>query len=92
MEFHDPRGVLTGPVDPYRAVAALAPGDTVGLFANGFPDSVAFCEHLGRALQAELDGVEVRVWNKGNASALASVEQLGEIAGACTAVVAAYGH
>lgn len=92
MEFHDPRGVFTGPVDPYRAVAALAPGDTVGLFANGFPDSVAFCEHLGRALQAELDGVEVRVWNKGNASALASVEQLGEIAGASTAVVAAYGH
>jgi hypothetical protein len=92
MEFHDPRGVLTGPVDDYRGAARLAPGDTIGLFANGFPDSVAFCEHLARALQAELAGIEVRVWNKGNASALASAEQLAEIAGACTAVVAAYGH
>ena len=92
MEFHDPRGVLTGPVDDYAVRASLAAGDTIGLFANGFPDSVAFCEHLGRALRAELDGIEVRVWNKGNASALASTEQLAEIAGACTAVVAAYGH
>lgn len=92
MQFHDPRGVLTGPVDDYVGHASLSPGDTIGLFANGFPDSVAFCEHLGRALQAELVGIDVRVWNKGNASALASTEQLAEIADACTAVVAAYGH
>jgi hypothetical protein len=92
MQFHDPRGVLTGPVDDYLASAPLAPGDTIGLFANGFPDSVAFSEHVGRALEAHLPGVQVRVWNKGNASALASAEQLAEIAGACSAVVAAYGH
>lgn len=92
MRFHDPRGVLSGPVDAYAAAATLAPGDTVGLFANGFPDSVAFSEHVGRALQACLPGLQVRVWNKGNASALASSEQLDEIAAECAAVVAAYGH
>lgn len=92
MRFHDPRGVLTGPVDAYGRAASLVPGDTIGLFANGFPDSVAFSEHVGRALQAQLPGVQVRVWNKGNASALASDEQLAEIAGECAAVVAAYGH
>jgi hypothetical protein len=80
------------PIEPYRGRAALAPGETVGLFANGFPDSVAFLEHVGAALTAALPGVGVRLWNKGNASALASEQHLGEIQAECTAVVAAYGH
>jgi hypothetical protein len=36
--------------------------------------------------------VTVRLWNKGNASALASQEDLGEISDTCSAVIAAYGH
>jgi hypothetical protein len=92
MEFLDPRGTPLAPVEPYRGRAALATGETVGLFANGFPDSVAFLEHIGRALSRELPGVDVKLWNKGNASALASQQHLGEIQGECTAVVAAYGH
>jgi hypothetical protein len=92
MEFLDPRGAPLAPIEPYRGRAALAPGETVGLFANGFPDSVAFLEHIGAALTRERPGLDVRLWNKGNASALASPQQLGEIEAACTAVVAAYGH
>jgi hypothetical protein len=92
MEFLDPRGTPLAPVEPYRGRAALAAGETVALFANGFPDSVAFLEHIGRALSKELPGVEVKLWNKGNASALASQQHLGEIQAECTAVVAAYGH
>jgi hypothetical protein len=92
MEFLDPRGTPTAPIEPYGERAALAPGETVGLFANGFPDSVAFLEHVGAALQREAPGIEVRLWNKGNASALASQQHLGEIQDECTAVVAAYGH
>jgi hypothetical protein len=34
----------------------------------------------------------VKLWNKGNASALASERHLAEIEAECTAVVAAYGH
>ena len=67
-------------------------GETIGLFANGFPDSVAFLEHVGAALQRAVPGICVKMWNKGNASALASERHLGEIQAECTAVVAAYGH
>jgi hypothetical protein len=92
MEFHDPRGQLTGPIDAYRAAATLDAGQTVGLFANGFPDSVNFLEHVGAAIERELPGVSVQLWNKGNASALASEEHLAQITASCSAVVAAYGH
>ena len=92
MEFLDPRGEPTAPISPYTAAAPLRAGDTVGLFANGFPDSVAFLEHIGRALQREVPGLAAKLWNKGNASALASEQHLGEIQAECRAVVAAYGH
>jgi hypothetical protein len=92
MEFLDPRSAPLAPVEPYRGRAPLVDGDTVGLFANGFPDSVAFLEHVGAALQRAVPGLEVKAWNKGNASALASQQHLGEIQAECTAVVAAYGH
>jgi hypothetical protein len=92
MEFLDPRGESVTPIEPYVARTALVPGETIGLFANGFPDSVAFLEHVGAALQRVVPGVGVKLWNKGNASALASERHLGEIEAECTAVVAAYGH
>ncbi len=92
MEFLDPRGTSLMPIDPYRGRAALVAGETVGLFANGFPDSVAFLEHIGAALRQAVPGLGVKTWNKGNASALASKQHLGEIRAECSAVVAAYGH
>jgi hypothetical protein len=92
MEFLDPRGKSVTPVEVYAARAPLLPGETIALFANGFPDSVAFLEHVGAALQRTVPGVGVKLWNKGNASALASLEHLSEIEAECTAVVAAYGH
>lgn len=92
MEFLDPRGEPTAPIEPYAATATLVAGDTVGLFANGFPDSVAFLEHIGDALVRQVPGLSVKLWNKGDASALASEAHLGEIQAECRAVVAAYGH
>lgn len=92
MEFLDPRGVPSRDVEPYELTAPLADGDTVALFANGFPDSVAFLEHVEKSLAHELSGVSFIRLNKGNASALASGEHLSTIAGECSAVVAAYGH
>ena len=88
----DPRGEPVAPIEPYRGRAALAAGETVGLFANGFPGSVPFLEHIGAALTRAVPGLGVKVWNKGNASALASPRHLEEIQAECTAVVAAYGH
>jgi hypothetical protein len=92
MEFLDPRGQRSGPVDPYTGVAALEPGQQIGLFANGFPGSVEFLEHVGESVRKVLPQITVKLWNKGNASALASPEDLAEISDTCAAVIAAYGH
>lgn len=92
MEFLDPRGVPSRAIEPYDLRADLRAGDTVALFANGFPDSVPFLEHVEKALAHELPGVNFVHLNKGNASALASEEHLSTIAESCSAVVAAYGH
>lgn len=92
MEFLDPRGVPSRAIERYDLRADLRAGDTVALFANGFPDSVPFLEHVEKALAHELPGVSFVHLNKGNASALASEEHLSTIADSCSAVVAAYGH
>ena len=92
MEFLDPRGVPSRPFEPYELTARLDAGDSVALFANGFPDSVEFLEHVEKALSHELPGVDFIHLDKGNASALASDEHLATINDRCAAVVAAYGH
>ena len=79
-------------MEPYGLSAELREGDSVALFANGFPDSVAFLEHVEKALSHELPGINFVHYDKGNASALASEEHLSSIAESCSAVVAAYGH
>ncbi len=50
MQFLDPRGVPSRPIEPYANTALLADGESVALFANGFPDSVAFLQHLELSL------------------------------------------
>ncbi len=92
MQFLDPRGVPSRPTEPYANSAPLAEGESVALFANGFPDSVTFLQHLETSLACELPGVNFIQVDKGNASALASEEHLAMIASTCSAVVTAYGH
>lgn len=92
MKFLDPRGQRSGPSDPYEMSATLEGGQQIGLFANGFPGSVEFLEHVGAAVQKVIPHITVKLWNKGNASALASPEDLAEISDTCSAVIAAYGH
>lgn len=92
MEFLDPRGVPSRPIEPYELTAELREGDSVALFANGFPDSVSFLEHIEKSLSHALPGITFVHLDKGNASALASEDHLSTIAESCSAVVAAYGH
>ncbi len=92
ITFLDPRGEPSRPIEPYANRAALEPGETIGLFANGFPDSVAFLDHIEKALGDLLPGVSFARYDKGNASALASEPMLDTIAETCSAVVGAYGH
>ena len=98
--FTDPRGVPITPPEPYTARIDLASFDadglTIGLLANGFPDSAAFLRQVERAL-TEAHGARGRVVrtifaDKGNASAPAPEAMLAAMADEVHAVVTAYGH
>ena len=65
---------------------------TIGLVANGFPDSEAFLDQVEKALAVALPDASFRRWNKGNASIMISDAMLDEVVADCDAVVGAYGH
>ena len=95
ITFHDPRGEVATESTPYD-LEYIIPGDgdgvTVGLLANGFPDSQAFLEKLGEAISAKFSKVQIKIWNKGNAAIPAPEEMLAEIESQCQVAIAAYGH
>lgn len=92
ISFVDPRGESAVEPVPYELATNLEPGTTVGLLANGFPDSVEFLDAVGDAIAALRPDIQLARWNKGDASAIAGDAMLDEIQQECTAVVAAYGH
>ncbi len=95
IKYHDPRGQVATAAQPYElfyALAADGAGTTVGLLANGFPDSENFLHTLGHALRQRFPKLEIKLWNKGNASIPAPQEMLDEIKAQCQVAIAAYGH
>lgn len=96
ITFHDPRGEVATPMEAYELAHDLTAGDgmgtTVALLANGFPDSENFLTALGEVLRERLPEIEVRAWNKGNASIPAPQEMLDDIKNTCQVAIAAYGH
>lgn len=93
ITFVDPRAEVATPVEPYTLTADWSDGPpAIGLLANGFPDSEAFLDEVASVLRAQLPGVVIRSWNKGNASMPASDQLLDGIATEVAAVIAAYGH
>ncbi len=92
MQFVDPRSEPATTPDPYDLAAPLEAGATIGLFANGFPDSVAFLGHVQKALSELVPGISFVTADKGNASRVASDDEVSTLADRCDAVVAAYGH
>ena len=91
INFVDPRGE-SAIGRSSTSSPPLDPGTTVGLLANGFPDSVEFLEAVGEAITALRPDIQLARWNKGDASAIAGDSILDEIEAECAAVVAAYGH
>ena len=96
VTFLDPRAEPGLPVDPYTARladSARSSGTTIGLLANGFPDSVAFLDHVEKALaDAAPVGTTFKRYDKGNASITAPGQLVEVITKECHAVVTAYGH
>ena len=93
ITFVDPRSEPGAPVEDYDlGVDVTATPTTIGLVANGFPDSERFLDHVEKALAIELPHAMFRRWNKGDASSQLSAAMLDEVVEACDAVVGAYGH
>lgn len=92
IEYHDPRAPQDTPSQPYEIEADLSGPLTVGLLANGFPDSARFLEHLGAALAPKLPRAGFRHYLKPVDSAVVPEEMLAAIEAECAALVCAYGH
>ena len=92
IEYLDPRAEPGSPVEPFSLSADLDGPVDIGLLANGFPDSVAFLQHVEDALRERLPEAQFHHYNKGDASSVVSDQMLDTIVAECRAVVAAYGH
>lgn len=92
ISYHDPRGQTRVAPEPYGCRLELKADLTIGLLANGFPDSVAFLDAVESALQSKLPNAELRRFLKPSASAPADSALVQQMAEQCDAIVAAYGH
>lgn len=92
VEYYDPRAEQTTRPQPYDLKANLSAPATVGLLANGFPDSESFLEQLESALAPQLPQVRFKHYNKGDVSIVVTDEMLSSITSDCAALVCAYGH
>ena len=96
IRFHNPTARTAVAPEPYELSCDIRPKDgadlTVGLLANGFPDSEVFIRKVGESIQKRLPNIRTKLWNKGNAGVPASEEMLKEIAESCQVAIAAYGH
>ena len=96
IRFHNPMARTAVAPEPYELSCDIRPKDgadlTVGLLANGFPDSEVFIRKVGESIQKRLPNISTKLWNKGNAGVPASEEMLKEIAESCQVAIAAYGH
>ncbi len=93
VTYLDPRAAPGLPVDAYDlALADLDAPVTIGLLANGFPDSVRFLDHVETALRAALPAANVRRYDKGDPTSVCPDEMATTIVEECEAVVASYGH
>lgn len=94
IEFHDPRGSVATPQDPYRLRVDLRSSNDprVAFLANGFPDSESFLHALADVMAEQLPSLRAEHFNKGDASIAAPEPMLREIESGCVAAIAAYGH
>ena len=94
VEYLNPNASVGIEDTPYYLSVQVdcASATTIGLLANGFPDSVEFIDEVGAALSRLRPGISLKTYNKGNATIPAPEKLLGEIGGDCVGVIAAYGH
>ena len=91
-EFHDPRAKPKAAPEAYELSADFTKPLSIGLVANGFPDSVRFLDHVEKTLGQAVPTASFVRYDKGDASSVVSERMLDDIQAECQAVVAAYGH
>lgn len=93
IEYHDPRGETDIEQFPYTLSSKIRGSNkiTIGLLANGFPDSENFLDHIAEVIKENEPGVTIESFNKGNASIPANDDILAQLS-ECQAVITAYGH
>ena len=96
VKYLNPRASTAIEIETYDLAHDIRENDgsgvTVGLLANGFPDSELFLTKVASVLESRLPNLETRLWNKGNAGVPASREMLEEVTSSCHVAIAAYGH
>lgn len=93
IKYLDPRSKPGLSVDPYDLqIDITRPGITLGLLANGFPDSVIFLNEIGSALKKRLPDIRLQTFDKGNPTIIADEPLIDAITAECKTVVTAYGH
>ncbi len=92
IKFVDPRAQLGVVEEPYELSVELTGDQTIGLLANGFPDSVQFLDFVEQGIHERLPMLKINRYNKGDATSIAGDQILSSIAEECRAVITAYGH
>ena len=94
IQFHNPEGASAIADTAYELSLTLDSESTarIGLLANGFPDSEEFLTLIEASLLKHCPGLDIRRYNKGNASIPASSELLSSISADCEGLITAYGH
>jgi hypothetical protein len=94
VSFVDPRSVAGDDLRSFDDLPRrpIPERPTIGLLANGFPDSANFLDALAEQIAELTAGVSFERVTKVSPPTPLTDEQIGRLTSTCHAVLAAYGH
>ena len=94
VSFHDPRPPIVEAAQSFERLPlrTIPRAPTIGLLANGFPDSAQFLDAVALHISAAVEGVGFERVTKVSPPTPLTAAQVTLLTTTCDAVVAAYGH
>ena len=94
VSFLDPRPPIVEAAHSFERLQlrSIPSSPTIGLLANGFPDSAQFLNAVAQQISARIDGVAFERVTKVSPPTPLTAPQLTLLTTTCHAVVAGYGH
>ena len=94
VSFLDPRTPIVEAEHSFERLPlrSIPSSPTIGLLANGFPDSAQFLNAVAQQISTRIDGVVFERVTKVSPPTPLTESQLSLLTTNCDAVVAAYGH